>query len=295
METLKETLTMFSPNPSMLEDVPDPYQVLGVSSLASQEEIKRAFRRLAQKLHPDVNQGDDAPTKKFHLITAAYEILNDKEKRHLFDEHIRAMRTQQEEEDEEEDDEEEMISPAFRGKNVTYAIHIPFLKAVLGGPHSIETGESNEKIKFMIPSGCEDEHKITLKGRGQPSTKKTGIPGNAHILISVEAHALFRKYGRDIVADLPLSVDEALLGTKISVPSLRTPLSITIPANSNTDDIIRVQNEGVPASRRSEGGDLLYRIKIMLPEAGNAPLSRTIKQWREETAGYKVRDERYIT
>lgn len=279
--------------PHSLDSVPDPYQVLGVPSIASSEEIKRAFRGLAQRFHPDMNPDNKTPLQQFQLINAAYEILSNKKKRQLLDTHIQNLKRQSilDQQEEEEDNEYQVpLAPSFRGKNITYAIHIPFLKAVLGGPHAITATDNNEHIHFMVPPGTEDGYEMTLKGKGQPSSKKTGIPGNAHIVILVEAHPLFHKENYDIVADLPLSVDEALLGKKISVPSLRTPLRIIVPARSNSDDIIRITGEGVPAYNGHAGGDLLYRIKIMLPQSDHAPLVQAIENWAEHHPSYSVRN-----
>src|ERR1700681_1480964 len=229
----------------------DPYTTLGVKKHATQEEIQKAYRRLAKKLHPDLNPGNKIAEEKFKEVTAAYDLLGDPDKRARFDrgeidESGTERPRQQYYRDFADQDgwsaytnnsgfsdfgdyagTEDILSEIFgrqgraarrrRGQDVRYHLDLPFLDAVNGGKQSIVLPDGTT-LEVNIPPGTRDGQILRLRGKGRPAAGD-GQPGDALIEISVKPHPYFTRKGDDIYLDLPISLKEAVLGAKIKVPT----------------------------------------------------------------------------
>lgn len=302
----------------------DPYQILGVSKSATAEEIKSAYRKLAKKLHPDVNPGKKDIEQKFKDVTAAYDLLSDADKRKRFD------RGEIDAQGQErgfagdpfgggggswrrsasssgggdpfaqfgggsvEDILAEFMSGARgkrggggegfgggmgRGQDVTYTLHVAFVDAALGSKQRI-TLSGGKPLDVTVPPGTEDGHKLRLRGQGQPGT--TG-PGDAIIEIRVDPHAYFTRKGNDIHLDVPVSVQEALLGASINVPTLDGSVSVKVPKGANTGTTLRLKGKGIPHGK-DQHGDMFARLKVVLPEPPSADLTELVEKWAKKNA-----------
>ncbi|MGH6874734.1 MAG: DnaJ C-terminal domain-containing protein, partial [Aestuariivirgaceae bacterium] len=279
----------------------DPYQVLGVNKTASQDEIQKAYRKLAKTHHPDLNPGNKKAEERFKEIGMAYDIIGDPEKRARFDrgeiDASGAERPQRRYYREYADagpeggaagyasdrgfadfgDAEDIFAEFFRrggsgtgrttmrmrGGDVSYRLEIDFLDAVNGAVRQIKLPDGSE-IKVTIPPGTRDGQILRLKGKGQPGING-GPPGDALIEISVTPHRFFTRKGDDIYTDLPISLAEAVLGGKVQAPTPTGWVTLTVPKWSNTGMVLRLKGKGVA---RSDGtrGDEFVTLKIMLPE-----------------------------
>jgi DnaJ-class molecular chaperone len=288
----------------------DPYTTLGVQKNAGQNDIQKAYRRLAKKLHPDLNPGNKTAEEKFKEVSAAYDLLNDPEKRARFDRgeinESGAERPRQRYYRDFADQggwstytsnsgfsdfgdyggAEDILSEIFgregrgrrrRGQDVHYHLDIAFLDAINGGRQSL-TLPDGTTLDVNIPSGVRDGQILRLRGKGRPGVGD-GPPGDALIEISVLPHPYFTRKGDDIYLDLPISLKEAVLGAKIKVPTPSGPVTAAVPQWSNTGRVLRLRGRGVPRAHGGKG-DEYVTLKIMLPPKPDPELERFIAQWQ---------------
>jgi DnaJ-class molecular chaperone len=301
----------------------DPYEVLGVSKTASEAEIKKAFRSLAKKHHPDTHGGDKSAQKRFQEISGAYEIVGDKEKRAKFDRgeidasgnprgfdprahgfeggpyggagggaprDFHYTWSSEDGDTVEGFRPEEIFSDLFggggggrrragprRGQDTAYALTIGFEEAAAGGTRRITLPDGRE-LDVRIPAGLKDGQQIRLKGQGAPG-RNNGPTGDILLTVSVAPHAYLTRDGNDLKMDLPVTLKEAVLGGKVPVPTLGGPVTLTVPAGSNTGSVLRLKGKGVPAHSGEQAGNLYVRLVVSLPEKPDAALKQFAERW----------------
>ena len=293
----------------------DPYQILGVAKTAGADEIKSAYRKLAKKLHPDVNPGRKDIEQKFKEVTAAYDLLSDPAKRARFDRgeidnqgnergfagagaggdpfsSFRQRRGGHPGADpfssggfggiNPEDIFAEFMGGAGRNarqqpqrEDTPYTLNVPFIEACIGGKRRV-TLMNGKTIDVTIPPGTAEGHKLRLRGQGQPSMN--GLAGDALVEIHIEPHAFFTRKEQDILLDAPISLQEAILGASITVPTLDGQVSVKVPKGTNTDATLRLKGKGVPNSKGG-AGDMFVKLKVVLPEKIPGDLTDFIEKW----------------
>jgi DnaJ-class molecular chaperone len=289
----------------------DPYTTLGVKKDATQADIQKAYRRLAKKLHPDLNPGNKGAEDKFKEISAAYNLLSDPDKRARFDRgEIDASGTerprQQYYRDFADQDgwsaytsntgfadfgdyagAEDILSEIFgregraggrrRGQDVRYHLDLSFLDTVNGGKQSIVL-PGGTTLDVNIPPGTRDGQILRLKGKGRPAIGD-GPPGDALIEISVLPHPYFTRKGDDIYLELPISLKEAVLGAKVKVPTASGTVTVAVPKWSSTGRVLRLKGRGVPRSDGSKG-DQYVTLRLVLPQKPDPKLEAFVAQWQ---------------
>lgn len=293
----------------------NPYDVLGVKKDASDAEIQKAFRGLAKKLHPDMNPGDKKAEEKFKEINAAYDIIGDEKKRPRFDrgeidasgQEIRGnpfargggFRPGQGGPGGAQggfafEDLGDIFDTMFgggrgpgkggrgpgftaKGEDESFRLEVSFLEAVNGAKRRVSL-PSGKALDVNIPVGVNDGQTIRLKGQGVPGVNG-GPPGDVLIEIKVAEHRTFRRQGRDIYADLPISLGEAVLGGKVDVPTISGNVSLTIPKGSNTGSTLRLRGKGVPATKNDPAGDQYVTLKVVLPKSSDEDLEKWVQGW----------------
>lgn len=288
----------------------DPYELLGVKRNATHKEIQSAYRKLAKKLHPDLNPGDTVAEEKFKAASAAYAILGDEDKRARFDrgeidgggaESARGGYrdyagspgggTQQRYGGggaySDFFDMDDILSNVFnrstnsratqfKGADHRYSMEIDFLEAINGGRKQIQLPDGRP-LDIQIPPGIKDGQTLRLKGKGDAGYN--GAPaGDALIDIKVRPHRFFVRDGDDIRMEVPVSLTEAILGAKIRVPTPTGPLTVALPPNSNTGKVLRLKGKGV-LKKASEYGDVYVTIKVVLPEKADPELTAFMENW----------------
>lgn len=286
----------------------DPYDILGLARGAGAAEIKAAYRRLAKKYHPDA-QGAEAGDKpsRFQEVTAAYNLLKDGAARARFDARSRTSAdsffeeapfakgrakedaTFQADMAGEADAGSDLFSELFgglrnagkrvfraRGEDQTYRLSVPFLEAARGSKRRVALA-NGKTLDVRIPAGIEDGQQIRLRGQGGEGFG--GAPaGDALIAVSVEPHDLLRRDGLDIHLTLPISLPEAVLGTKIDVETVSGPVTLTIPAGSNTGTRLRLKGKGI-AAEGGAAGDQYVTLELVLPEGPDSALRDFAASW----------------
>lgn len=304
----------------------DYYKVLGVKRDASQDDIKRAYRRLAKQYHPDRNPDDSSAEKKFKEVQQAYDVLSNPEKREQYDQFgtvgVGHWTTDNHGQKVYEwgggtriniDDLEDLFSvfqgagrsaspfeEVFRhrggprraprqqpqqGSDIAQNISLTFDQAVNGATVSItrrpRSGRSPTTGSVKIPPGVETGQKIRLRGEGQPG-RNGGPPGDLIIHCTVEPHAYFRRVGQDIHLDVPVGIDEATLGTRLEVPTLTGPVTVTVPAGTKSGAKLRLRGRGGAKPGSAERGDQFVIIQIVPPSNVNDELRKALESLRTD-------------
>lgn len=299
----------------------DPYSVLGVPKDADAAQIKSAYRKLAKELHPDVNPGDSIVEQRFKEITAAYKLLSDPETKGQYDRgEINADGSPNRGFGArhragagggfggfgntgfggfEPEDVEDFFGDIFgrqrhrqrarttrmRGKDVNYTITVSFEEAALGVKRRLKLYDGSH-VDVDIPAGTADGQSLRLRGKGMPGMGG-GEPGDAFVEIQVQPHKLFERDGNDIFLELPVTITEALLGARVTVPTIHGPVSVKIPAGSNTGTSLRLNGKGV-GGRKGGPGDQYVQLKVMLPDKPDADLNEFVRKWSGQ-GDYDVR------
>ena len=303
----------------------DPYQVLGVARDAGQGDIKTAYRNLAKELHPDRHPGDTGAAERFKEVSAAYQILGDAKTRGRYDrgeidasgnERMQHQRTYAHAGTGERTrtgsfesfgfdnfgfggfNAEDIISPLFgarrrgrrtgvraRGSDRRYTMQITFLEAAKGGSRRL-TLAGGTSVDVTIPAGIDDGQTVRLKGKGNPSPAH-GSGGDALIEVRVAPHDVFKRDGNDIHVELPVTLQEAVLGARIEVPTIDGPVTMRIPKGSNSGSKLRLKGKGVINRKTSQRGNQYLTLAIMLPESPDADLTEFLNDWHPN--GYEVR------
>lgn len=281
----------------------DPYQVLGVSKTASADEIKKKYRQLAKKLHPDLNPGNAEAAAKFKDVSAAYDLLSDAQKRARFDrgeidasgaerpdrQYYRAYADSAEGAKyggsfEGEDLFADLFGRArggrefkIRGTDVSYVMPVEFLEAAAGAKKRVTMADGSV-LDVNIPPGTEDRQTLRLKGQGQPGFG--GAPaGDAYIEVHIQPHAFFTRKDNDVHVELPVSLAEAVLGGRITVPTIDGDVAMTIPKGANTGTTLRLKGRGIVDRKSKQRGDEYVKLKVVLPEGEDPELARFVESW----------------
>jgi DnaJ-class molecular chaperone len=282
----------------------DPYKILGVPKDASAEDIRKAYRKLAKKHHPDLNPGNKGAEEQFKAVSSANELLSDTEKRARYD------RGEIDESGAEkapprgyrhyaegapgqrysyspgpdgfgpgagglggDENFEDIFSTIFqnrggggtqpgRGRDAHYVLSAEFLDAINGGAKRL-TLPDGQVLDVKIPPGTEDGDILRLRGRGEPG-RNNGPPGDALIEIKVLPHKFFLRDGQDIRFELPVTVQEAVLGSKVTVPTPAGAVVMTIKPHSDSGVELRLRGRGVPAHGSQAAGDLYVKLRVVI-------------------------------
>jgi DnaJ-class molecular chaperone len=280
----------------------DLYRTLGVSRGASHDEIRGAYRKLAKEFHPDRNPGNTAAEEKFKRVSAAFDILGDPDRRKKYDAGQidgngreapggfygdgRYGRYKPGE------DFSDIFGDMFgrsagggfnmRGMDYRYHLEIDFLEAVNGIKKRVLLPEG-ETLDINVPSGVIQGQVLRLKGKGGPGVGR-GQAGDALIELKIRTHPYFEREGDDIILDLPITVDEAILGGKVEAPTIDGRVSLTIPKGASSGQLLRLRGKGVKNTQSGNLGDQLVKLRIVLPQRLDSSLTEFFEKWRASHA-----------
>jgi DnaJ-class molecular chaperone len=300
----------------------DPYTILGVARSASEKDIKSAYRKLAKELHPDRNRDNPKAAEKFGEVTAAYDLLSDKDKRARFDRgeidadgnptmgfggggpgggfgggSQRGFRADGFEGFGQEGiDLGDIFEGLFggrggfaggagpgggrtraapKGANVQYKLGVSLPDAACRATQRITLADG-KTIDLKLPAGVEDGTQMRLAGKGEAGP---GGAGDALVTIKLQPHAFYRRDGDNLRLDLPISLDEAVGGAKVKVPTAEGPVMLSVAPGSSSGKVLRLKGRGFS---RKDGtrGDQLVTLEVQLPE-GDEDLARRLEGWRD--------------
>ena len=284
----------------------DPYATLGVSRTSSADDIRRAYRKLAKELHPDVRPNDKAAEERFKRATAAFNLLSDPATKSRFDRgeidadgnermgfnsrpgaqqragaraHAGAGPAAA------DFDLGDIFSDLFgsgvgggrgfsrmRGRDIRFTLDIDFIDAINGARRRVSLAEGRT-LDVAIPAGVESGQVLRLKAQGAPGVQG-GAAGDALVELNVRPHAIFRREGQDVHMDLNISLAEAVEGARIQVPTPTGPVALTIPDGANTGKVLRLKGKGVAGH-----GDQFVHLLVVLPETPDDELKKFVKKW----------------
>ena len=178
----------------------------------------------------------------------------------------------------------EKKSATRKGVDSLYDLVITFEEAVLGGTRRVKM-PTGKRFDVRIPVGVFEGQVIRLKGLGEQGLAG-GPDGDALITVKIEKHPFFRREGRDVRLELPVTLSEALMGAKIKVPTLYGPVTLVVPENSNTGSVFRLKGKGLPAQGMLEAGDQLVSLVLHLPDKANANLADAVRRWEASNPYY---------
>ena len=290
----------------------DPYAALGVAKTATHEEIRKAYKKIAKESHPDLNPGDAKSAERFKAAAAAHDLLKDPEQRARFDRgEIDATGQERPERKfyreyaegpeatyntrrgyEDFGDMSDVFADLFggragqargrqgvqmRGPDRHYTLEVGFLEAAQGATRRI-TLPDGQMLDVRIPQGLTDGQTLRLRGKGGEGIGG-GPSGDALVTVGVGEHAFFRRDGADILVELPISLDEAVLGGKVEVPTIDGRVALTVPKGASSGQVLRLRGKGV---KRGEGrGDQLVTLKVVSPPVVDDDLAAFFRRWRE--------------
>ena len=299
----------------------DYYEILGVNKSASDEEIKRAYRKLAMKYHPDKNPNKKDAEERFKEINEAYAVLSDKEKRKQYEtfgkEGFHQRFTQ-------EDifrgfDFDDILSGLFggrgrresryggrggsdfgdlftgqgsyqemsrrpqKGEDILYELSISLEEAVLGGEKRISYRKNGkvEEVSVRIPKGIETGKKLRLSGKGMEGGKG-GPSGDLYLQISVREHPIFIREGDDLIMEKEVNFSEAALGTMIEVPTLEGTKKVKIPPGTQSHTKMRLKGLGIPHFQKEGRGDEYVKVIVRVPKRVNDKSKKLIEELARE-------------
>ncbi len=278
----------------------DYYAILGVKRDATEHDIKQAYRKLARKHHPDLNPGDKTAEARFKVMNEAYEVLSNKEKREKYDQYgdqwqhadqfARAggqpgqgfdfsrggdgSRVFYSEGD--VGDMGGMFDDLLRGfgagtrgrarqrrgQDLEAPVEVTLEEAYQGTTRRLNL--ESRRLEVKIPPGVKDGSRVRVAGQGEPG-QGAGLSGDLYLMISVHPHSLFERKDDDLYTEVPVPLTLAVLGGDVQVPTLKGKVVLKIPPETQNGRVFRLAGQGMPHLGNSTRGDLMAKVKVVLP------------------------------
>lgn len=295
----------------------DPYATLGVSRDAGDDEIRRAFRKLAKELHPDLHPQDSAAAEQFKKVSAAYDILGDPPKRRQFDsgeidasgEPRRTHRPQYANANggpggfagDFSGIFDDMFASHYtqnghrssatssrggnagsfsrRGQDVRYTLEVDFVEAVNGVKKRVTMPEGGV-LDLAVPEGVSNGQVLRLRGKGGLGLLG-GEAGDALVEIKIRPHPRFTRDELNILGEVPITLDEAILGGKIEVSTIGNRVQLTLPKGTSSGRMFRLKGKGIRNAKTGETGDQIVTVRIVMPDDVDDELAYFFSQWKQ--------------
>ena len=282
----------------------DYYEILGLSKGASDDEIKKAFKKKAMKFHPDRTGNDKTSETKFKEAKEAYDVLSDPQKKSIYDQYgttdfgggfggrsqggFNASGF--------EDVFEDLFGDifgggrarnpnrAYKGADLEYHLQLSLEEAAFGIEKVVQfrTKNENKEISVSIPAGVDNGDRVRLSGKGEPGINQ-GPPGDLFIRVVLEKHSIFERDGNNLYCNVPISFAEATLGAEIEIPTLsNNKVSIDIPPGTQTGKYFRLKGKGIKSVRGGNIGDLMCSVQIETPVNLSSEQKNILLQFEEK-------------
>ena len=300
-----------------MTDFIDYYATLGVNKNASQDDIRKAYRKLARKYHPDVNAGNDKTERKFKEVNEANEVLSDPDKRKKYDQYgkdwqhadqFEKMRHQRGPQHYTYGDASGFEGGGFsdffqsifgnmggqgrgysqvaKGQNMEAELELKLEDALDSEKRTITV--NNKQIRFTVPAGIDDGQTIRIRGQGQPGMGG-GPAGDLHITFRFKKHPKFERKGENLYTRVHVDLFTALLGGEVEIPTLQGSLRMKIKAGTQNGSKLRLREKGYPIYQKpNQYGHLYAEIQVDLPTNLTEKEENLIKEWKELKLGARV-------
>ncbi len=318
----------------------DYYNILGVKRDATEQEVKKAYRKLARQYHPDVNPGDKSAEARFKEINEAYEVLSDKEDRKKYDKYgdqwqhadqfekaggqrtaywdfgsgggqsvnfeeggleslfgdlfrgsragTYSRRPRSRRGRDIEHPVEVTLEEAFRGTGRILSMENPQACASCGGTGRIQNVPCSvckgagvvagmKRLEVKIPPGVKNGSRVRIAGKGEPGYAG-GSSGDLYLVTSVKSHRQFERKGDDLNTEVEVPLTVALLGGEVQVPTLKGKLALKVPPETQNGRVFRLSGQGMPHLGKSSHGDLMAKVKVLLPTKLTAEEKKLFEQ-----------------
>ncbi|MGV6800750.1 MAG: DnaJ C-terminal domain-containing protein [bacterium] len=294
----------------------DPYQVLGVSKNADAAAIRKAYRTLAKKYHPDRNPEDKKAEEKFKEASAAFDILGDETKKAQFDRGeidadgnqrapfgggnpfqgaYQANRGRHQANGNFEDIGDifsdlfggarqtggfRQANHAMKGRDLKYRMEVSFLDAAKGVTKRV-TMADGKTLDVKIAEGLRDGQTLRLRGQGGEGIGG-GPNGDVYVDITVTPHRFFKLENDTIYLDVPITLSEAVKGEKIKIPTIHGDVAVKIPKGASSGTSLRLKNKGIRNPKTGKNGDQIAKLNIILPKKPDVELEKFIENWQRD-------------
>ena len=293
----------------------DPYQVLGVDKSATQDDIRKAYRKLAKETHPDLHPGDAEAERRFKEVSAANDILSDPDKRKRYDAgeidetgaekperrfyreyaeadpNTRYTRRSYSSPEGDTFDADDLFADLFRnrgaggggerfrarGGDVHYTLPVDFLDAINGARKTVSMPDG-KTLDIEIPASIREGQSLRLKGQGRPGIGGEAA-GDAYVDVEILPHPAFRREGFDIHSRLPVTLGEALNGGKARAETVDGAVDVKIPKGAKAGTTLRLRGKGVPRDKSGNRGDHMIELEIVPPENADDELAAFMADW----------------
>ena len=285
------------------------YNILGISKGASQDDIKKAFKKKAMQYHPDRNDNDTKAEDKFKEVNEAYAVLKDKKKRRQYDQvGAEGFKKQYTQEDIFQGFDVNEVFRGFgfgggdrppsgfedifgggrsrrpqKGQDMMSEITVTFEEAARGTEKNftIDRGGRHEDTSVKVPPGISEGKKLRLAGKGFPGSQG-GPSGNLYFKVHILSHPIYKRDGNDIVVEHKVGLTDALLGAVIKVPTLEGEKQVKVPAGTQPLTKLRLRGLGMPHSRGGGRGDQFVKIVVSLPKTLTPEQTKLIESLKEQ-------------
>ena len=255
------------------------YQILGVSELANAEELKKAYRKLALKYHPDRNQGDKEAEEKFKDVNEAYAVLSDANKREQYDIFGPDFHLRFSQEDIFRNFDFSIFQEfgfgealnrkkSSKGQDIIYELPLQLEDIIKTQKKTISYSldGKHQQINIELYTGIADGQQLKIPGKGRPGFNG-GPPGDFYIKIKILDHLIFQREGNDLYIDKEIKFSEAVLGTQIEVPTIEgKKLNLKVPAGTRSGSKMRLKGYGIPSRNGKIKGDAYVKINVDVPK-----------------------------
>lgn len=270
----------------------DLYEILGIKKEATENEIRKAYLKLAKKYHPDVNPGDKIAEQKFKEINLAYEVLKDEKKRAQYNQ-MRAMGANpfaragagarpgsggyaSGPEVFDQFGLGDLFEEIFgggrfkrsyypsKGQDRESNLQVSFMEAAKGGERLVQFSDGR-RLTVKVPAGVDEGSKVKLSGQGDPGV--SGAPaGDLILTLQVSEHPFFRREGQNIILKLPITFAEAVNGSEVDVPTIHGMVHLKVPSGISSGQRLKLSGKGIQAARTGARGDQFVEVLIKLPK-----------------------------
>jgi curved DNA-binding protein len=283
----------------------DYYKILGVDRKAGERDIKQAYRKLARQYHPDVNPGDKSAEEKFKQINEAYEVLSDKEDRQKYDKYgdqwqhaeqfEQAQRQQASSRDfgqggprvfYSEGDFGSIFDDLLRGfgtgrgqaqprraQSLEHPVEVTLEEAYRGTTRTLSFADG-KRLEVKVPAGVRTGSRVRLAGKGARG-------GDLYLKVTVKPHPTFERRGDDLLVGVSVPLVVAMLGGEAQVPTLKGKVALKIPAETQNGRTFRLAGQGMPHLGNKSSGDLMAKVRVVLPTKLSAREKELFKQLGE--------------